>query len=105
MDTIVRDTFNRRISIRCCVLKDLDSILKKRRTIYCRATNPSFLRYGRRRFRLHNSYFHQLIMPMGKTSDDVRQDSCHLWLIDERLAFHNYLAPDKPLSSYAGGSD
>ena len=42
---------------------------------------------------------HELIMPMRKTSNEVRFDSCNLWLIDERLAFHDFLASDKPLSS------
>lgn len=42
---------------------------------------------------------HQLIMPMRRTSNDVTSDSCNLWLIDERLAFHDFLASDKPLSS------
>jgi len=42
---------------------------------------------------------HELIMPMRKTSNEIRLDSCNLWLIDERLAFHNFLASDKPLST------
>lgn len=42
---------------------------------------------------------HELIMPMRKDSTEVFLDSCNLWLIDERLAFHSYLASDKTLSS------
>ncbi len=42
---------------------------------------------------------HSLIMPMGKDSNQVSLDSCNLWLLDERLAFHNFLASDKPLSA------
>ena len=42
---------------------------------------------------------HELIMPMRKISNDIRLDSCNLWLIDERLAFHDFLASDKPLAS------
>ncbi|RQT95182.1 ATP-binding protein [Burkholderia cenocepacia] len=42
---------------------------------------------------------HELIMPMRKTSNEVKLDSCNLWLVDERLAFHDFLASDKPLSS------
>jgi hypothetical protein len=42
---------------------------------------------------------HELIMPMRKTSNEVMLDSCNLWLIDERLAFHDFLASDKPLST------
>ena len=42
---------------------------------------------------------HQLIMPMRQDSTQTPLDACNLWLIDERLAFHDYLASDKPLSS------
>lgn len=42
---------------------------------------------------------HQLIMPMRKESTDVHFDSCNLWLIDERLAFHDYLSSDKTLAA------
>ncbi|CAB5706957.1 Uncharacterised protein [Delftia tsuruhatensis] len=42
---------------------------------------------------------HEIIMPMQKTSDEITSDNSNLWLIDERLAFHNFLASDKTLSS------
>lgn len=42
---------------------------------------------------------HQLIMPMGANSNDLWENDCNLWIIDERLAFHNYLASDKTLKS------
>lgn len=42
---------------------------------------------------------HNLIMPMGNDSSDIMPDRCNLWLLDERLAFHDYLASDKTLSS------
>jgi hypothetical protein len=42
---------------------------------------------------------HNLIMPMGNTSNDLHFDSCNLWLVDERLAFHDYMASDKTLSA------
>ena len=42
---------------------------------------------------------HSLIMPMRKESNDILPDGCNLWLLDERLAFHDYLASDKTLSS------
>lgn len=42
---------------------------------------------------------HTLIMPMIKDSTEVHSDECNLWLIDERMAFHDYLASDKTLSS------
>ena len=37
---------------------------------------------------------HDLIMPMGAESDDLFFDDANLWLVDERLAFHDYLASD-----------
>ena len=42
---------------------------------------------------------HELIMPMRKDSTEVFLDVSNLWLLDERLAFHNYLASDKTLKS------
>ncbi|MCX6076301.1 MAG: hypothetical protein NTW78_05355 [Campylobacterales bacterium] len=42
---------------------------------------------------------HELIMPMQKESNELRFDDMNLWLLDERLAFHNYLASDKTLNS------
>lgn len=42
---------------------------------------------------------HELIMPMTKESNDVFPENCNLWLVDEKLAFHDYLASDKPIRS------
>ena len=42
---------------------------------------------------------HDIIFPLKKTSDDIDYEKQNLWLIDEKLSFHNYLASDKPLSS------
>lgn len=42
---------------------------------------------------------HKLIMPMRTDTRTTAADSCNLWLIDERLAFHDYMASDKPLSA------
>ncbi len=42
---------------------------------------------------------HQLIFPMRVTSDEVSFDKQNLWIIDERLAYHHYLASDKPLKT------
>lgn len=41
---------------------------------------------------------HGLFFPMRKTSDDVDYDDHNLWLLDERLSFHKYLASDIPLN-------
>jgi hypothetical protein len=49
---------------------------------------------------------HRLIMQMRATSDEVQPDASNLWLIDERLAFHNFLASDKTIKSMpVTGSD
>lgn len=41
---------------------------------------------------------HELIVPMRQTSEDYEFRRENLWLIDERLSFHDFLASDKPLS-------
>ncbi|CAB1249537.1 ATP-binding protein [Clostridium sp. MT-14] len=40
------------------------------------------------------SYIHNLIFPMKTISDDIDYENHNLWLIDERLAYHYYLASD-----------
>ena len=40
---------------------------------------------------------HEVIFPLKATSDDVRSDQMNLWILDEKLAFHFYLASDKRL--------
>lgn len=42
---------------------------------------------------------HQLIFPMTRTSDDVDYLQHNLWIIDEKLAYHHYLASDTKLKS------
>lgn len=42
---------------------------------------------------------HSLIVPMRTESNDLASDGSNLWIIDERLAFHDYLASDKTLKS------
>lgn len=42
---------------------------------------------------------HNLIMPMGTDSNLNMFENSNLWLVDERLAFHDYLASDKTISS------
>ncbi len=42
---------------------------------------------------------HQIIFPLRTTSDEVPYDKLNLWMIDERLAYHYYLASDKELRS------
>lgn len=42
---------------------------------------------------------HSLIVPMRTESSEHAVDGSNLWIIDERLAFHDYLASDKTLKS------
>ncbi|WP_319403971.1 hypothetical protein [uncultured Anaeromusa sp.] len=42
---------------------------------------------------------HSIICPMRHTSDDMDFEEMNLWMIDERLAYHKYLASDKTLKS------
>lgn len=44
------------------------------------------------------SRIHSIICPMQVSSDEVKLDDMNLWLIDDRLAYHHYLASDKYLS-------
>lgn len=41
---------------------------------------------------------HEIIFPMHNTSDDINYENQNLWVIDERLAYHNYLASDMPFT-------
>lgn len=43
------------------------------------------------------SAVHELIFPMGATSEEVLFDKHNLWLLDERLAYHKFLASDKQI--------
>lgn len=43
---------------------------------------------------------HQLIFPMTKTSDDIDYLQHNLWIIDEKLAYHHYLASDMKIKSW-----
>ena len=45
------------------------------------------------------SRIHSIICPMQATSDDTALDNLNLWLIDDRLAYHHYLASDKKIES------
>ena len=49
---------------------------------------------------VRESTLHSLIVPMRVCSGNVILDDANLWLIDDRLAFHNYLASDLPLKDY-----
>ncbi len=42
---------------------------------------------------------HRVICPLRVTSDDSGFEKHNLWIIDDRLAFHEFFASDKPLSA------
>jgi hypothetical protein len=42
---------------------------------------------------------HKIIYPMRTTSDDVPYEQQNLWIIDERLSYHGFLASDMPLNN------
>ncbi|NTU49636.1 MAG: ATP-binding protein [Desulfobulbaceae bacterium] len=44
---------------------------------------------------------HELIFPLGETSETVTFEEHNLWIIDERLAYHSLLASDKKLKTIA----
>ncbi len=43
---------------------------------------------------------HRIVFPMVKTSADIPFESHNLWLLDERLSFHMFLASDKQLRTH-----
>ena len=47
----------------------------------------------------HEELIHSLIMPMRKDSDSIEFERNNLWLINERLTFHDFLASDRELRS------
>ncbi len=44
------------------------------------------------------SRIHSIICPMQTTSDEIKLDEMNLWLIDDRLAYHHFLASDKKIN-------
>ncbi|MEG0669120.1 MAG: ATP-binding protein [Clostridium sp.] len=45
------------------------------------------------------SYIHDLVYPTRRTSDDIEYESHNLWLIDEKLAYCNYISSDIPFNN------
>lgn len=45
------------------------------------------------RYPLENAV-HQIVFPLKRSSDDVRAEQMNLWILDEKLAYHYYLASD-----------
>lgn len=57
------------------------------------------VRKGKEGKYLKEEDIHNIIMPMRVTSGEVEFLENNLWIIDERLAFHSYLASDKYIKS------
>jgi hypothetical protein len=75
-------------------------IAKLARHIVHRKATIEFLKASLRvtavgKYQLENA-IHQLIFPLKKTSDDVRSEQMNLWILDEKLTYHYYLASDIP---------
>ena len=45
------------------------------------------------------AYIHNLIYPMRRTSDEIEYQAHNLWLIDERLAYCEYVSSDIPFDN------
>ena len=45
------------------------------------------------------SRIHSIICPMQTTSNEIVLDDMNLWLIDDRLAYHHFLASDKKINT------
>ena len=45
------------------------------------------------------SRIHSIICPMQTTSDEIKLNDMNLWLIDDRLAYHHFLASDKKINT------
>lgn len=45
---------------------------------------------------------HRIIYPRRTTSDDIDPQEQNLWLIDERLSFHQFLSSDRPIKQVQG---
>jgi hypothetical protein len=69
----------------------LDEAVNSDRTAFKELTLQGDGKY-RREERVHG-----IIFPRGRTSNEVLFEDHNLWLVDERLVFHAFLASDKPI--------
>ena len=79
---------------------DLASYIVHRKTMLdIFSSNLQYTDEDKQRYALEKN-IHNLIFPMKTTSDDIDYNKHNLWIIDEKLAYHYYLASDKSISSY-----
>lgn len=57
------------------------------------------LKYQNNNQYAYEQSIHQIVFPMQQTSDDIDYTAHNLWLIDEKLSYHYYLASDKKIKS------
>ncbi|TCC38900.1 ATP-binding protein [Kribbella speibonae] len=76
---------------------DLAAYVSRRRTVL--DLLGRLIRADKDRKYSREDAIHSLIVPMRTDSNEVASDGSNLWIIDERLAFHDYLASDKTLKS------
>jgi hypothetical protein len=80
-------------------------IAKLARYVVHRKATLEFLE-ERRRLKDDDKYhledaIHEIIFPLKKTNEDVRIENMNLWIVDERLSYHFFVASDKPLNQIA----
>jgi hypothetical protein len=78
-------------------MSDLAAYVSRRRVIL--DLLAKFIRVNEQGRYSREDAVHSLLMPMRKDSNEIGTDASNLWIIDERLAFHDYLASDRTLSS------
>jgi hypothetical protein len=76
-----------------------DYIMHRKVMLDILAKNLRYSDAEKQRYALEKE-IHNIIFPMMTTSDDIDYSKHNLWIIDEKLAYHYYLASDKPISSY-----
>ncbi len=48
---------------------------------------------------------HDIIFPLKSTSDEIDYEKHNLWILDEKLSYHSYIASDKPLNPLKSKGD
>jgi hypothetical protein len=76
---------------------DLAAYVSRRRVILDALAN--MIRKNEQGTYSREDAIHALLMPMRTESNELGPEGSNLWIVDERLAFHDYLASDKTLRS------
>lgn len=76
-----------------------DYIMHRKVMLDILSKNLEYVDDEKKRYALEKQ-IHKIIFPMQATSDEIDYEKHNLWIIDEKLAYHYYLASDKPIESY-----